>query len=119
MKAGANSELVSFIREARARGFDDYEIRKPLLNKGWAFHDVDRAFAVLKEPVRYKNKISIYLESDVIKVIEKRSKKNMLSVSEQIEDIVRRSAVKTKQGRAEIEKLDDMLITLFPRKRRK
>lgn len=113
-----NAELVAFIKEARSRGFDDYEIRKPLLDKGWDYHDVERAFNSLKEPTRFKNKISVYLDSDVLKVIEKRAKKNMLSVSEQIEDIVRRSAVKSKQSHTASEKLDDMLITLFSRKRK-
>jgi hypothetical protein len=114
----SNPELIAFIKEARARGFDDYEIRKPLLDKGWEFHEVERAFNSLKEPIKFKNKISVYIDNDVLKVIEKRAKKNMLSVSEQIEDIVRRSAVKSKQSRVTNEKLDDMLVALFSRKRR-
>ena len=114
-----NSDLARFIKEARARGFDDYEIRKPLIEQGWEVHEVERALASLKEPARLKNKVSIYLGNDVLKVVEKRAKRNMLSVSEQIEDIVRRSAVNTKQTKIRDDKLDDMLVTLFSRKRRK
>ena len=113
-----NQELVKFIKEARKRGFDDYEIRTPLLEKGWSNEDVERAFSVLKEPARYKNKICVYLDSDILRVIEKRARRNMLQVSEQIEDIVRRSAVNQKRTRAQTEKLDDMLVALFSRKNR-
>lgn len=114
-----NQNLIHFIREARARGFDDYEIRKPLVEQGWNVHEVERALASLKEPARLKNKISIYLDNAVLKVVEKRAKRNMLSVSEQIEDIVRRSAVNTRQTKIREEKLDDMLVALFSRQRRK
>ena len=113
----ANKQLVNFIKEARARGFDDYEIRRPLFAQGWLERDVERAFSSLKEPIRFKNKVSVYLDDPILKVIEKRAKKNLLSVSEQIEDIVRRSAVNQKKTRVD-EKLDDMLVSLFSRRKR-
>ncbi len=113
-----NRELVKFIREARARGFDDYRIRGPLLRQGWPEHEVERAFSSLKEPLRLKNKISVYLDDSILRAIEKRAKRNLLSVSEQIEDIVRRSAANQRKTRVD-EKLDDVLVALFSRKRRK
>ena len=83
-----NQDLVKFIREARARGFDDYEIRTPLLEKGWAEEEVERAFSHLKEKTHYKNQICVYLDSEILGVIEKRARRNMLPLNEQIEDIV-------------------------------
>src|SRR3989344_5887795 len=105
-----NSELVSFIKKARARGLDDYEIRKPLVDKGWAEQDVERAFSSLKKPIHYKNRVCVYLDSEILRVIEKRAKRNMLAINEQIEDIVRRSAVNQKKTKLQAEKLDDMLV---------
>lgn len=64
-----------------------------------------------------KNRIEIYLNSDLIKKLEKRAKKNLLSLPEQIEDILRRSCINTKKSVVD-EKLDDKLIGLFSRRRR-
>ena len=114
----AYPELIAFIKEARKRGFTDPEIRKPLLQKGWMKEDVDKAFSVTKEPAHYKNQVSIYLDSKVLHIIEKRAKKNMLSISEQVEDIVRRSVVNASAKGPKPEKLDDLLVSLFSRKRR-
>lgn len=112
-------ELIAFIKEARRRGFEDYEIRKPLVQKGWTKESINAAFTSLKEIPRYKNQVSIYLDSKVLHIIEKRAKRNMLSVSEQVEDIVRRSAVNANpHGPKKPEKLDDLLISLFSRRRR-
>ena len=128
----ANQDLIKFIKEARKRGFDDYDIRKPLLDNGWPAVEVDKAFYAIKLELEktkiekkkkdpeyeYSNKICIDIDSDVLKVIEKRAKKNMLTSKEQIEDIIRRSAVTTKtQTSAGQEKLDDLLVGVFSRKR--
>lgn len=113
-----NKQLVRFIKQGRARGFDDYQLREPLLKAGWPVDEVDAAFGSFKQPLKFKNKICIYLDNDVLKVIEKRANRNLMTVSEQIEDILRRSAVNLKHTAPKPEKLDDMLITLFSRKRR-
>lgn len=114
----ANKELVEFIKEARRRGFSDLEIKEPLLDRGWALKEIEKAFASLKKPkLSYKNKVCFYLDSEVLKVIEKRAKRNMLTVEEQIEDIIRRSAVSAKGIKRSEEKLDDLLVSIFSRKR--
>jgi hypothetical protein len=115
----ANKELVRFIKKARARGFDDYQIRAPLIEKGWPIGEVELAFASLKPNIEFKNKITIYLNNEVLKVLEKRADKNKFTISEQIEDILRRSSINAIGVKNDNEKLDDMLVGLFSRKVRK
>lgn len=86
-----DKKLIKFIKEARKRGFDDFQIKEPLLKKGWPLEEIEKAFAFLKPKYKYKNKISIFLDSDILKRINKRAKRNMFTLSEQIEDILRRS----------------------------
>ena len=112
-----NKDLVKFIKEARKRGFDDYQIKEPLLKNGWPISDIEDAFASLKPHPKFKNKISIFLDSDILKLIEKRAKKNFFTISEQIEDILRRSAISAKKIRMQSEKLDDALVSIFSRKK--
>ncbi len=50
-----NKGVVEFIREARKRGFDDYEIKEPLLKQGWPIEEVEKSFAYLKPKFEYKN----------------------------------------------------------------
>jgi len=129
----ANPNLVNYIRECRDSGFEDYEIRIPLVENGWNLSDITRAFeAVKKEEEKrlkkklvkdnkvtyvYKNTFTIHLDSEVVKIIEKRAKKNLLTPVEQIEDIVRRSCVcqKNKQTSA-VDNVDDIFLKLFSRK---
>ena len=117
-----NADLVKFIKEARKRGFDDYEIRTPLLKQGWPIDEIETAFNSLKrakrEHISFKNKVTIYLNNDLLKLIEKRAKKNMLTLPEQIEDILRRSTLSLKKGKLPAEKLDDLLVSLFSRQKR-
>lgn len=130
----ANSELVKFILEARKRGFDDYQIRLPLLDNGWPLNEIQKAFyeiklqedKKLKKKGRvsggktiyvYKNTVTIHLDNEVLKMIEKRAKKNMLTVPEQIEDIIRRSCVNTKKNSELKDDVDDLFLKLFSRKR--
>ena len=40
----ANKDIVKFIKGARERGFEDYEIRTPLLKQGWSDKLVGEAF---------------------------------------------------------------------------
>src|SRR3989338_6514565 len=106
-------ELIRFIKKARKRGFDDYQIKDPLLKKGWPLEEIELAFASLKQIPKFKNKVCIYVDSDVIKTLEKRAKRNLFTVSEQIDDILRRSAISAKKIRKESEKLDDLLVSIF------
>ena len=113
----ANKGLVTFIKDARKRGFDDFQIRDPLLKHGWPIEEIELAFASLKPKLKYKNKICIYLDSGVLKVIDRRAKKNLFTLSEQIGDILRRSAITAGKTKKETEKLDDRLVALFSRKK--
>ena len=113
----ANKELVKFIRVARKRGFDDYQIKEPLLKHGWLLHEIERAFASLKPSYKFKNKICIFLDSDILKIIDKRAKKNLFTTSEQIEDILRRSCIRAKTIKRQEEKIDDLLVSIFSRRR--
>ena len=63
--------------------------------------------------------VTISIDAEVQKVIGKRAKKNMLTIKEQIEEIVRQSAVRTKSG-STIEgiKADDRLVEIFSRYKR-
>ena len=97
----ANADLIAFIKEARRRGFDDYEIRTPLIERGWPVDEVEAAFSLIKQK------------------LEKCAKSNLFTLEEQIVDILRRSVVNTRVGMHTPEKLDDMLVTLFSRKTRK
>ncbi|MEM4259301.1 MAG: hypothetical protein QXS38_00875 [Candidatus Pacearchaeota archaeon] len=116
-----NPRLVKFIREAKKRGFDDYQIRNPLIKEGWGIDEIEAAFYSLRpsKPLKYKfkNKVEIFLDNDVLKMIEKRAKRNMLTLPEQIEDILRRSCVSMKQKPStRAENLDDLLVSIFSRK---
>lgn len=74
------------------------------------------------EEVILKNKmpqITINIDEDVRKIISKRAKKNMFSLKEQIEDILRKSAVRTKNSSKYKQiKVDDKLVAVFSRERR-
>lgn len=118
------NKLLNFIQECRKRGFDDYQIKQALTNKGWPENIVDDAFRLLheksknKKEDKYKNKVTIYLDSDVLKSLERRAKKNMLNLHEQIEDILRRSVLSAKLGYPQAIKVDDKFIEIFSRERR-
>jgi hypothetical protein len=62
--------------------------------------------------------LTITIDEDVKKVIGKRAKKNFLSLQEQIEQIIRQSAVRTKSGTASDPKVDDKLVGIFSRYKR-
>ena len=63
-------------------------------------------------------KVTIALSDDEVKTLEKRAKKNLLSLQEQVEDIVRRSCVSYKQGTYSTIKVDDKLVEIFSRQKR-
>ena len=64
--------------------------------------------------------VTINIDEKIQKIILKRAKKNLLTLREQIEEIVRQSAVRTKAG-AGISKMstDDRLVEIFSRNRKK
>ena len=62
--------------------------------------------------------ITISIDEEVKKILGKRAEKNLLTLREQIENILRESAVRTKSGSLETEpKIDDALISIFSRAR--
>jgi DNA-binding transcriptional MerR regulator len=111
-----DKKLIEFIIEARKRGFSDEEIRKALFEKSWPNRAIEDALDFLNPKFKVKNQVCIFLSNEVIRALEIRAKKNMLSMPEQIEDILRRSCVNKKRTPRE-EKLDDLLVGLFSRKK--
>jgi len=112
-----NQKLVKFIREARKRGFDDFQIREPLLKNGWHLEEIEKTFASLKSKYKYKDKVSVFLDSELLKRLQKRADKNMFTLSEQIEDVLRRSTLNMRKKTSTEEKVDDKFITFFSRKK--
>lgn len=112
-------KLLDFITEARKRGFSDRQIKDALVNHGWPVKIIDSAFQSLTPKFKSKNQICIFLSDELISILEKRGKKNMLNISEQIEDILRRSCLTFKGGKApKPEKLDDRLVAIFSRQKK-
>ena len=63
--------------------------------------------------------ITISIDEDVKKILAKRADTNLLSLKELIEDILRKSAVRTKAGKKyQAIKIDDALVAVFSRDRR-
>ena len=62
--------------------------------------------------------LTIAIDEDVRKVLAKRAKKNFMTLRELVEDIVRRSAVRTKRGSSSNDHVDDKLVGIFSRTRR-
>jgi hypothetical protein len=107
--------LNSFISEARKRGFSDLQIRKVLLDNHFKIEKIEEAFTQSSPKFKNKNQICIFLSDELISKLDKRAKKNLFTLPEQIEDILRRSCLSTKPSSKE-EKLDDVLLSLFSRK---
>jgi hypothetical protein len=115
----ADKKLVDFIRESRKRGFGDLDIRQALLNHGWTLAKVETAFNYLTPKYTNKNQICLFLSDELMGVLEKRAKKNMFTISEQIEDILRRSTINQGKKKSPYDaKLDDALVNIFSRRRR-
>ena len=117
-----DTKLIEFITEARKRGFGDITIKDALIRHGWPVAEVEKAFASLvKKPEKYKfkNQVILFLDTELLEILEKRAKKNMFTLPEQIEDILRRSCLnqKKKKTASYDEKLDDTLVGIFSRKR--
>jgi len=65
-----------------------------------------------------KKLLTIEIESDVLKLLQRRAKRNMMSVSELISDIIRRSTVFYRRMPRGMPKLEDKLIGIFSREKR-
>ena len=121
-----NKDLLKFIKESRKRGFDDYQIRQPLLEKGWPINLIQEAFIIIEKKEKpskkdsYKNKITVYLDDELLKILEKRAKKNMFDLNEQVGDILRRSCINLKKKKSILDKdIEDNLDPIFSRRRYK
>jgi len=66
-----------------------------------------------------KNSISLDIDKDLYKNLETRAKKNLMSVRELASDILRRSMISYKKGNKTALKIDDALIQIFSRDKRK
>ena len=63
--------------------------------------------------------ITLDIGEETYKIISKRAKKNLMTVREQVEDILRKSAVSTKnQSGTSSGKIDDTLVSVFSREKR-
>ncbi len=64
-------------------------------------------------------KVTIDIDEDVKKILSQRAKKNLLTLREQIEEILRTSAVRTKSGKTYRKiNVDDRLVAIFSREKR-
>ena len=64
-------------------------------------------------------KITIDIDEKVKKILSKRAKRNLLNLREQIEEILRSSAVRTKNKPGYLQiKIDDKLVAMFSREKR-
>ncbi len=63
--------------------------------------------------------LTINLSDDEVKILKKRGKENLLTIKEQVEDIIRRSCVSysKRKGTRKI-KIDDKLVGMFSRENR-
>jgi len=112
-----NKRLIDFIKEARRRGYGDGDIKSSLINYGWPFTEIESAFKYLEPKYVNKNQITLFLSDELINALKKRANKNMLTIPEQVEDILRRSTINHSSSTSSSEKLNDSLIALFSRKR--
>jgi len=111
------TKLSEFIIEARKRGFSDIQIRKSLKENGWPAGIVNSTFKKLQPKFKIKNQVCVFLSDEILKVLQKRAKKNMFTLSEQIEDILRRSSIRKSKSK-NTEKIDDLLLKIFSRSSR-
>jgi hypothetical protein len=118
-----DKRLIKYIKRARKAGYDDSQIKEILLKNEWAPWIIDQAIELVKisrtsgpKYTSEKNPVTVYLDVDVLKAIEKRAKKNMFTVQDQVEDILRRSCVRVTKIKQDSDKLDDMFIKLFSRR---
>lgn len=112
-----DKNLINFIVKARKIGYSDLQIKELLLKNNWTRNKIDSAFDFFNPKFKSKNQVCIFLDKEILKKLEKRAKKNMFTIPEQIEDILRRSCVMGKSSVSK-EKIDDLLVQCFSRSRR-
>ena len=62
--------------------------------------------------------ITISLDDEEVKILEKRAKDNLFTLREQVEDIIRRSCISSKKGASTTDiKCDDKLVGVFSRQK--
>ena len=90
-------------------------IRKALVNHGWPQKIVNETFQSFNPKQKLaKNQVCIFLSDEILNELEKRAKKNLFNLEEQIEDILRRSCAR-KNKSIKQEKIDDFLVSCFSR----
>ncbi len=109
------SQLLKFIITARKKGYKDIQIRNVLQENKWPLKVIKKAFNDLYPKLKLRNQVCIFLSDDILNVLEKRSRKNLFTIGEQIEDILRRSAVHKSTSTSKNKKIDDLLISVFSR----
>jgi len=62
-------------------------------------------------------RLTINLDDEEVKILEKRAKKNILTLPEQVEDIIRRSCINSKKTTSRPAKIDDPLVAIFSRQK--
>ncbi len=62
-------------------------------------------------------KLTVFIDEEEIKILKKRAKKNLLTLKEQVEDIIRRSCINSKKTSYAPMKTDDALIEVFSRRK--
>jgi hypothetical protein len=65
-----------------------------------------------------KMKLTISLDDEELAILKRRAKKNLLTIKEQVEDIIRMSCVRSSKGTYRPIKVDDKLVGIFSRERR-
>lgn len=63
-----------------------------------------------------KSSLTIFLDNNLKKELEKRAKKELMTVDELVYDIIRRSVVSYKGNTTVIDNVDDKFLTFFSRK---
>ena len=63
-------------------------------------------------------KLTISLDDKEVKILKRRAKKNLLTIREQVEDIIRLSCIRSSKGTYRPFKCDDTLVGVFSRDKR-
>jgi len=112
-----DKKVVDFIRESRRRGFGDDAIAQKLSDAGWSINEIDAAFNAVKNTTP-KVRLCANIDEDVAKMLARRAKRNMMSIEEQVEDILRRSCVSMRKKTPGEEKMvGNGFISIFSRRR--
>jgi hypothetical protein len=60
-------------------------------------------------------KLTIDLDDEEVVILNRRGKKNIFDLKEQVEDIVRRSCINAKKSKTPQSRCDDKLVDIFSR----